>query len=427
MGRVMRHVAPRPLLFAALGLLALAVLVHGAVLTRGDFGHESWPAYEALMDGDLGRFWDLAPGYSAFAVAFGAPAAVLADLLGWGPDAVYRLVSLPGVIVLAFLAVTLAGSARGLGRRAQWLTLVVATGGPLTWIALHYGHPEDVLAAGASVTAVLLALRGRTTMAVVLLVLAVAAKQWAVLAVLPAAAAAPRDGFRIALAAGAGAVAIVLAQYLSHPVAASSLTSTDTLFHTRQLWYPFGIEVPGGSGERIAPDWLQPVTRPLTVALATALTLGWWARRATGRVAAHDALALLALVFLLRCALDPWNISYYHLPFLLSLVAWEVIAARRSPRLSAAIALVTLAQAISWQSHTGLSAYLLYVGWALPLATYLALRAFAPVTAAGPRAIRPLSRMGRSAHADVQPLAASRPLRPIPSPAADRESYVRHR
>ena len=36
-----------------------------------------------------------------------------------------------------------------------------------------------------------------------------------------------------------------------------------------------------------------------------------------------DALLLLALVFLARAALDPWNNVYYHVPFLFALIAYE--------------------------------------------------------------------------------------------------------
>jgi hypothetical protein len=37
------------------------------------------------------------------------------------------------------------------------------------------------------------------------------------------------------------------------------------------------------------------------------------------------------LVLLARFALDPWDISYYSLPFLLALVVWEVLQFERPP------------------------------------------------------------------------------------------------
>ena len=45
-------------------------------------------------------------------------------------------------------------------------------------------------------------------------------------------------------------------------------------------------------------------------------------------------LALLALLFLLRCLLDPVDNAYYHVPFLLSLMAWEGLVRRGLPLVS---------------------------------------------------------------------------------------------
>jgi hypothetical protein len=39
---------------------------------------------------------------------------------------------------------------------------------------------------------------------------------------------------------------------------------------------------------------------------------------------------------LLRCLLDPWNVSCYSLPFLLVLMAWEVHAQRARLRVASA-------------------------------------------------------------------------------------------
>ena len=58
------------------------------------------------------------------------------------------------------------------------------------------------------------------------------------------------------------------------------------------------------------------LTDPLIVALALPLSAAWWFSR---RRTPDDVLALLALLFLLRCLLDPVDNAYYHVPFLLSL------------------------------------------------------------------------------------------------------------
>ena len=48
--------------------------------------------------------------------------------------------------------------------------------------------------------------------------------------------------------------------------------------------------------------------------MALPLSLLAWRRRS-------DPLLLLALLFVLRCVLDPWNTAYYALPAIIALVA----------------------------------------------------------------------------------------------------------
>ena len=48
----------------------------------------------------------------------------------------------------------------------------------------------------------------------------------------------------------------------------------------------------------------------------------------------EDALLLLAMLMLLRCWLDPWDVVYYPLPFIVALGAWEATVARRAPVLA---------------------------------------------------------------------------------------------
>jgi hypothetical protein len=55
----------------------------------------------------------------------------------------------------------------------------------------------------------------------------------------------------------------------------------------------------------------------------------------------EQALLLLTLVLLLRAALDPWDNVYYHLPFLLALLAYEAHK-RRWPVASTVYAILVL-------------------------------------------------------------------------------------
>jgi hypothetical protein len=91
-------------------------------------------------------------------------------------------------------------------------------------------------------------------------------------------------------------------------------------------------------------------------------------------------LLLLALVFLLRCVLDPWNMSYYALPFLFALLAWEVHARGGLPRLT------LLGTLLTWVTCDWLHAFdvspdvqsLVYVGWSVPFALAIAWRLIDP-------------------------------------------------
>jgi hypothetical protein len=358
----------RPLLLwlGALGC-ALALLIAGSQdVGWSDFDAEAWPAYRLLMAGDVHGFLQHLPGYSGFVLLVGGPIAALAH---GSETTIFRLTAIPGLVAMAFLAVTLARQAR-----KPALVLALVAGAPLALRALQAGHPEELLATAAAVGAVLLARENRPTAAALLLVGAVAAKQWAVLAIGPAILAAPKHQLRLALIAGAGTVAVIGVQMLYHPLSGATLTSTGDQFHPHQIWWPLGIDAPaaftaGGHGVRTSPEWLRPITHPLIVALALPLTALAWRRT-------KDALALLALLFLLRCLLDPWNLVYYHLPLAVALVAWEVRSGREWPVLALAVNVAAWISFVTYDERTTNGPFLLYMAWALPLAAYLAHRLY---------------------------------------------------
>jgi hypothetical protein len=360
-------VPSRRLLLLWLGGLgcALALLIAGSQdVGWSDFDAEAWPAYRLLMGGDAHGFLEHLPGYSGFTLLTGPLA-----MLGGGETTMFRLIAVPGLVALAFLAVTLARRARRPG-----LVIALVAGAPLALRALQAGHPEELLATAAAVGAVLLAREDRPTLAALLLVGAVAAKQWAVLAIGPAILAAPRHQLRLALIAGAGTAAVIGAQMLYHPLSGATLTSTGDQFHPHQIWWPFGVDAPAaftaaGHGVKTSPEWLRPITHPLIVVLALPLTALAWGRT-------KDALALLALLFLLRCVLDPWNLVYYHLPLAVALVAWEVRANREWPILALAVNAAAWVSFVTYDERTTNRPFLLYMAWALPLAAYLAHRLY---------------------------------------------------
>jgi hypothetical protein len=254
------------------------------------------------------------------------------------------------------------------------------------------------------VAAVLLALRGHTLWAGLVLGAAIANKEWALLAVGPVLLALPaRRALCLAVAGALTAVALApLALVGSGAFLASArgtAAPTSAIFQPWQVWWflgHHGAAVHGlfgalKPGFRTAPGWVGRVSHPLIVALSLPLAgLFWWRRRGEAPPAI-DALGLLALLLLLRCIFDTWDVSYYPLPFLLALLAWETVgaplastpASRRLPLLAASCT------ALAWVSFQWLPAHAgpdaqsaFFLAWTVPLAAALGVRLYSPRTAA---------------------------------------------
>lgn len=381
-------------LAAAVGSTTLAWLgLYGYAWT--DYEVEARPALAALVHGHLTEFLQLAPAYGG-SLVLRAPFALLSDLWGGGELAVYRLVALPCLLGAAALGVWLVADMRRRGAptlaRAVALGLCVAN--PLTLSALEIGHPEELLGAALCVAAVLLAGRGRPLWAGLLLGAAIANKEWALLAVGPVILALPARRI-LCLTAAAGVAAAVLAPlalvqsggFLT--ASGSTAAPSGTIFQPWQVWWFLGHHGPVvhgvfghiKPGYRTAPPWVGALSHPLIVALALPFTaLAWWRRPgAGGEARVREALLLLAFLMLLRCLLDTWDTSYYVLPFLLALTAWESLGERGLP----ALALVSTAMAwvsFSWLPYQHVSPDVqsaLFLLWTLPLATVLAWRLYA--------------------------------------------------
>ena len=373
----------------ALFASACAALAGWSALGGGfaftDYDTEAAPAFGALAHGDLAGFASTVPAYGGSFV-LRAPFALLAGLTGAGENGIFVAVAIPGLIAVAVLAGLLAATARGRGW-GRWgclaLVGVMVAGEPIT-NALSFGHAEELLVGVLAIGAVLAARSGREWTAGILLGLAVAGKQSAVVAAPVVLIASQRPPWRTALAAAvsAGAVLaplVLAARGFAH---AGALSATDLggIFKPPQVWWFLGDHgfLPAHPGFRIGPSWLDAMVRPLLVATAAACAFAWW------RLPRHaDVLGLLALVFLLRCVLDPWNNVYYHAPFLLALAAWEAHCARRAPwaALAAALALrLSFGFVPTFATPDGQAA--VYLAWALPATALLALAVFAPGAAA---------------------------------------------
>jgi hypothetical protein len=353
-----------------------------------DYDNEVSGALRALIRGDVGGFLAQVPAYGG-SLVLRAPFAGAVAALGGGELAAYRALAIPCLLAVAVLALVLVrrmgDRGRSTGVRALVLGLCVAN--PVTLRALETGHPEELLCAALAIGAVLAARDRRTVLAGVLLGLALATKAWAVLAIGPVLLALPARRV-VALALAGGVAAAVLAPIaLAAPHATTLVVAASTtgqIFVPWQLFWMLGEAghvviggdgLPKPAGYRVPPEWLSPLTHPLIAFLVVPLSLLWArVRGAAARIDGEQVLALLALLLLLRCVLDPWNVVYYELPFLLALLAWEALCRPDRPPILAlaatAMVWVTFEQAPQWLSPDLQCA--VFLAWSLPLAAWLA-------------------------------------------------------
>jgi hypothetical protein len=150
------------------------------------------------------------------------------------------------------------------------------------------------------------------------------------------------------------------------------------------VWWPLAdlTALPGLSERWVAPGWVTTISHPLIVLAALPLSALLWLRRDRR---GDDALLLLALLFLARCLLDNWSNDYYHVPFFLSLLAWETVRRPGVPRLSLAVAILLglsfwpqQAQVFAGSVDDAPLLFALYIAWTLPLAAGLALLLYRP-------------------------------------------------
>src|SRR5205085_4236167 len=131
-----------------------------------------------------------------------APFALLPGLWHGGDLAIYRMLALPCLLASAVLGVWLLARMRAEGRSrlARGVVLGLCVANPIMLRALELGHPEELLGACLVVASVLLAgsagARPRPLLAGAALGLAVANKDWALLAAGPVLLALP-PGLRL--------------------------------------------------------------------------------------------------------------------------------------------------------------------------------------------------------------------------------------
>ena len=380
------------LLVSMLAAVAIATVAWLALygFAWNDYDSEVRPAYSALFAGHVTQFLQLAPVYGG-SLILRAPFAMLPALWSGGALAVYRMAAFPCLVASAGFGVVMVARMRSRGstRLARSLALFLCVANPMTLPTLEVGHPEELLGAVLCVVAVWLALEDRAVWAGVVLGLAVANKEWALVAAGPVALAlSHRRG--VALAVAAGTAALIVAPLLA--VQASAFTASATavtashasaIFQPWQLWWFFGSHghVVYGSfgsikpGYRTPPAWLGTTPHLLIVVAVLPLTL----LRARLPRPREGALLLLALLLLLRCALDPWDTGYYTVPFLFALLAWET-QARRDPAVITLAASFATWGVMEWlPSHASADVQALgFAALAVPALVLLGLAVYAP-------------------------------------------------
>jgi hypothetical protein len=407
----------RPALRSVLAVLAVAV-ASALVVARpfnlpltGDYAIDAGPPIDALLRGDVGKALDLQPLMGSFSILLRLPFAALAQLGDGGISLVYRFGAFPCVFAGGLLGLFVAREMRRRGQSvlARLALVAVFVLNPMTVFVLEEGHPEEILAAVLCISAVLAAARGRPLPAAIMLGLALATKQWALIALAPVLLAAEGERARILV------VSVSIAAVLTLPLLVANPEGFGRTAAAAQ-----GVSHPSEGGQR--PDVVE--VRPYTVwrLLATPsdgaqlrgpdrelhgfqiddavarfshaaivllpIPLSLLFLRRNRKFAREDVLLLLAFLFLLRCILDPINGPYYHVPFILTLAVWEGLRLRGLPIGSIAVsALVVLSlhhqvvgsvQFLDLGVGEWIPVHVFYLSWALPLTAWLAFRLYAP-------------------------------------------------
>jgi hypothetical protein len=378
-------------------LVGISVWMALSNTSTGDYYLDAATAIRPLLHGDLSGYFAAHPLVGPFALLLQVPFAAI----GSSHLAEFQWATIPCLLAAAGLGLYLGELARrrGAGRATQILLPLLCLLNPVTFEAIRLGHPEEILTAALAVGAVAVASQGHGFRAGILLGLAIASKQWAVMALFPTLMALPSRQLRTAILAILIPAALMLPGMIAAPdsffLAQTSAASGGRIGSIWSAWYAATPEVAlhlNGTGltahvHRL-PAWLAPLTHPLVALLTFGIPLAIWLRSGRFRLSGAEAMALLALLALLRCVLDPHDNLYYHVPLLLALLGWDAFAAERLPLrglAGSAIALLLW----NWSEHLGdLAAF---------NAAYLAIAAIAAIAIAATLPWRRADRRGRTA------------------------------
>lgn len=357
---------------AALGAVAAASAWAAAgtplgndYLQAGPGADDAGPQIDALIHGDLSRFFSEQSFLGPVSLVLRAPFAALG-----GDDflAQYRFGVFPCMLALGIVALALAYLAVERGAKT-WhgaiLIAVVMFAGPAA-NALRAGHPEELLTAALVLAAALTAARGKENATAVLAGTAIATKPWAALALVPIALATTRP-LRTLFTSAATGVLLLAPMALANTDAFRDATrAANDIHRIRPLSVWWLLKSDGD-----LPGAVETGIRPALLAVSALLA---WAAARRGTLTLERLLALLAFVFLLRAALDPGDNAYYHVPFIAALGSWELVAARRPPVLAFAAGLLLTDTFLGQLGTDNDVRSIVYLAWVLPLGAYIATR-----------------------------------------------------
>jgi len=376
----------------ALCIVAVAFASAFSLTDAGDYanpfcaGHrcgDAAPAIDALQRGRVARFFDEQPAMGPVSLVVRAPAARIARASGGGESGQYRAGSIICLLAAAVLGLFVA--LRLAGRGVSWMgwlpVALLCVVNPASGNALELGHPEEVLGA-ALLAGGALAAGARPTLAAVLVGLAIATKQWALVGVIPISFLAPgRRRLRLV------GIALAVAALLTLPMAAGDFGefrhATRAALNPPgsvkpiDIWFPFAhretvVNVSRDGSRDVSDAWLMNhtldrATHWIVIAVSIALIALWWRRAPHALTAAW----LLALLLLVRVLGDARGHPYHLAPFLLALFVAEAIAARGYPwRGLAASAAMALTLQLFDSGHWR-AANIVFLAWSLPAAVLL--------------------------------------------------------
>jgi hypothetical protein len=382
-------------------LIAAAAAVIAATSSRGiDYGSfachsdsdvcdEAGYPLRALIHGDLGAFFAQQPLMGPASLLLRAPLVALSRL--GSPDFLteYRLGVFACLLVSGLVALKVGSLMFRRGQPPARCALIAALmfANPAVFHAIDLGHPEEFVTAAACVMCVVLLLERRLTASAVLLGLAVASKPWALLIALPVllAVMAPARR-RFLVVAALTTLALYAPMVLGDPArfadvvkGAGQMGSRPGNVTPANVWWfeaTFQRSSPRivgvQNGELIAsvesgyalPLSLDRVAHLLLVVVTLVLGVAWY--RSGARSQAETLLLLSAVVFLVRCVLDPGSHSYYHAPAIASLLAYEGLARRGIPWASLLLIAALWATARLPGHVMDRTLAVVYLGWAVP-------------------------------------------------------------